>query len=207
MKIGILGSGRVGGRLGVLWAQKGHDVRFGLRDPKGRRLLAEGGTRAGTGTLEEAAAFGDAVLVALPWEALIEVLPTLGDLSGKVVIDATNRMGVPARVISAGEEFARLLPDAQVVKAFNTIGAEHYADPNFAGEAATMLIAGDDPAAKDVVSVLAQQLGFTPLDAGPLAQSAALEALAFAWVSLSRTLGRDFAFRVIRGTSQLGMPS
>ena len=203
MNIGIIGSGRVGGHLGVLWAHKQHEVHFGLRNPqdsKGGVLLKEGGEHARTGTHEEAAARSDVLLLALPWEALMEVLPTLGDLNGKVVIDATNRLGKPGNAPAAGQDLQRLLPRARVVKAFNTIGAEHYAHPNFAGEQATMLIAGDDPAAKNVVAGLARDLGFEPIDAGGIVQAGALEALAFAWVQLSRTLGRDFAFRVLTPT-------
>ncbi len=181
MKIGILGSGRVGGYLGVLWVQKGHGVRFGLRDPwgdKGRALLEAGGVHANVGTPEEAAAFGDTVLVALPWEALMEVLPSLGDLGGKVVVDATNRLRGPASATCTGED-VRLLPGARVIKAFNTIGAEYYANPSFAGEGITIPIAGDDPAAKDLVTNLVGNLGFAPLDVGGIGQSAALEATAF----------------------------
>lgn len=163
MKIGSVGSGRVGGRLGVLWTQK-RDVRVGV------------------GTLGEAAAFGDAVLLALSWEVLPVVLPTVGDLSGEVVIDATNRLELGSTT-STGEYLSRLLPDARVVKSFNTI-------------------AGDDPAAKSTVGELARDQGFKPLDVGGLDQSTALEALAFAWVSLSRTLGRDFAFRIVQKTPQ-----
>lgn len=153
MKIGIIGSGNVGGRLGTRWAQEGHQVRFGVRDPqsaKAQELVAAAGNDASAGTLQQTV------------------------------------------------DFADMLPGARVVKAFNSIGANNLEDPTFDGERSTMLIAGDDADAKAVVSSLATDLGFEPVDAGPHAQSGVLETLAGVWVKLSRSLGRDFAFRVIR---------
>jgi predicted dinucleotide-binding enzyme len=122
-----------------------------------------------------------------------------GDWRGKILIDPTNRFGPSASGKSAAEDLATLT-GARVVKAFNTIGAEHYLDPKFAGDAATMLVAGDDAEAKRVVSELATQIGFDVVDAGPLAAAVHLENLAGVWVHLAfRTpLGRDIAFRLLR---------
>jgi predicted dinucleotide-binding enzyme len=104
---------------------------------------------------------------------------------------------------SAGEELARLT-GARVVKAFNTMGAEHYLDPMLGGEVASLLLAGDDAAAKQLVWSLAEQLGFAPVDAGPLSAAVYLESLAALWVHLAiRTpLGRGFAFRIIEGPAR-----
>lgn len=221
MNIGIIGSGKVGGRLGTRWAQEGHRVRFGVRDPqsaKARALIAAAGNDASAGALHETVDFGDVLVVALHWNVLPTIMAELagssdrssassGDsadddsrdrFAGKIVIDATNRMYIAGGTQSASEDLADMLPGARVVKAFNSIGANNLEDPTFDGERPTMLIAGDDADAKAVVSSLAEDLGFEPVDAGPHTQSGALEALAGVWVKLSSSLGRDFAFRVIR---------
>lgn len=201
MKIGIVGSGNVGGALGTLWSRGGHPVRFGVRDPQGdkaRTLLRSAGADAAAGTLQDVVEFADVVVVALPWDALPDVLPGLQGWEGKVVVDATNRMRGPGGSTSAAEDLAAMIPGARVVKAFNTIGANRFGDPTFSGERATMPIAGDDPDAKAIVLRLAGDLGFEPIDVGDLGQAGALEALAVAWVRLSRAFGRSFALRVIR---------
>ncbi len=119
--------------------------------------------------------------------------------AARFVIDPTNRFGPSASGKSAAEDLAALT-GARVVKAFNTLGAEHYLNPNFDGEAATLLVAGDDAEAKRVVLELATQVGFDMVDAGPLAAAVHLENLAGVWVHLAfRTpLGRDIAFRLVR---------
>jgi predicted dinucleotide-binding enzyme len=204
MRIGIIGSGHVGGALGVAWAERGHDVFFGSREPDSARirgLLEQCGGRARAGEPEGAARFGDVVLLAVPWGAVAGALESLADsLEGKVLMDATNPFGprIPEGT-SGGETVARLTPGVQVVKAFNTIGANLMANPQLGTEPATMPLASDFAPAKRAVAGLAAELGFEPLDCGPLSSSAALESLARAWVGLSKVIGRDFAFRVLKG--------
>jgi predicted dinucleotide-binding enzyme len=202
MKIGIIGAGNVGGNLGTVLAANGHEVLFGVRDPqsdKTRALLDAAGPKARAGSAQDAAAFGDVLAVALRWDVLPEVLGQLGDLDGKVVIDCTNRFSTPTGgSANSSEDLARMLPGTQVVRAFNTIGAEHYGSPVFGGERASMFIAGDDAQAKAVVGRLAEEMGFEVVDAGPLASAIALESLTRAWVGLSQQLGRDIAFKLLR---------
>ncbi len=204
MKIGILGTGHVGGNLGRLWAALGHDVVFGVRDmnsQKVKALLASSGGAAQAESMPDAATFGDVVVLAVPWRAVPETLAQAGDLTGKVLVDATNRIGQPALAgaASGGEEVAGLAPGAKVVKAFNTIGAEHYSNPRFGSQTASMFICGDDAGAKSTVAQLAEQLGFEVVDAGPLAGAAMLESLAGLWVSLTRGgLGREIAFKLLK---------
>lgn len=205
MKIGIIGAGNVGSSLGRAWVARGHDICFGVRtphDPPIQALLGELGERAQAGTVAEAAAFSDVVVLAVPWHAVEDAVRAAGDLNGKVLIDATNRFGPPGPddAPSAAEALARLAPGANVVKAFNTIGAEHYQDPIFEGDAkATLFICGDDEPAKSVTNILATELRFDVVDAGPLSNAALLESLARLWVSLARgPLGRDIAFRLLR---------
>ena len=199
MKIGIIGAGSVGGQLGKLWAAQGHRVMFGVRDPRKdtvRALVAD--EHIQVGSLADAVAFGELVVLAVPWPAAAEVIASAGDWSGKIVIDATNRFG-PNGDASAAEDVAKLAAGASVVKAFNTIGAEHLADPTFGDTRATMFICGDDAAAKSVVATLAGELGFETVDAGPLGNAALLESLARLWVYLARNVtGRDVAFKLLR---------
>jgi predicted dinucleotide-binding enzyme len=202
MRIGIIGAGVVGSNMGRALRRAGHEVMFSSRDPASEKMQALGQETGGSvGSVAETAAYSDALFMALSWGAIPTAVES-GDWAGKILIDASNRFGPGVSLLpgeSAGQELARLT-GARVVKAFNTIGAEHYLDPIIGGEAASMLIAGDDREAKRVVSTLATQLGFVPVDAGPLSAAVYLESLAALWVHLAiRTpLGRDFAFRVIR---------
>lgn len=196
MNIGIIGSGKVGGALGRGLAKHGHRVVFGTRDQTGEKARGLVGDleNARLGTPQDAAS-NDVLVIALPWTVLPEVIGQLGDLTGKILIDATNRF-TPA-TNSAAEDLAALAPGAHVVKAFNTIGAEHMDAPQFQ-PVPSMLIAGDDAHAKATVTQLASELGFEVIDAGALSSAASLEFLARAWVGLSRTVGRGVAFKLLR---------
>src|SRR3954465_5941879 len=134
MKIGIIGSGTVGGQLGTGLAAKGHEVKFSSREPQGEKmqaLVAEAGARTSAGTAQETLAFGEVIIVAMPWSGLEATVTDAGNWAGKTVIDATNRFTPSSSGLSAGEDLARLIPGAKVVKAFNTIGAELMVDPQF----------------------------------------------------------------------------
>ncbi len=129
-----------------------------------------------------------------------------GPLSGKTLIDCTNPLlpdlsGLAiGTTTSAGEEVARLVPAAKVVKCFNTLGATNFADPTFNGEKASMFFCGDDAGAKLIVAELGNQLGFDMVDAGPLSQSRWLEAMAILWISMAHKYGgsQRSAFRLLR---------
>ncbi len=202
MQIGIIGAGRVGGNLAKGLAARGHTIRLGVRNPgseKTKDLLAALGDAASAGLPEGTAQGMDAVILAVPWPAAETVLASGPDWDGVVLIDTTNRIGALSSSSSAAEDVARLAPGARVVKAFNIIGAEHFTNPDFDGEPASMLICGDDGAAKSVAARLAADLGFEVVDAGPLRNAGLLESLAALWVSLARgPLGRNIAFRLLR---------
>ncbi len=209
MKIGIIGAGNVGSTLGRAWAAKGHEVVFGVRDPRGPKvqdLVKSTGGKGRAASPSEAAAHGEVVLLATPWGATQEALRAAGDLKGKILVDATNPLkpdlsGLAlGHTTSAGEEVARWAKGAKVVKAFNTIGAQHMANPRFGSQSASMLICGDDAGAKKTVAALAEALGFDPVDAGPLAQARLLEPLAMLWISLAYAYGHgpDVAFKLLR---------
>lgn len=207
MNIGIIGAGNVGGTLGKRWAQGGHAVKFGVRDaadPKLAALLAEAGPGASTGTVAEAAAFGEVVALTVPWSAARDALRAAGNLSGKILLDAMNPLSPGLRLevgltTSAGEQVAAWTPGARVVKIFNTTGFNNMANPRYGDTGITMFYCGDDAGAKAVAAQLAAELGFSPVDAGPLTQARLLEPLALLWISLAiGGLGRDIALQLIR---------
>ena len=213
MNIGIIGTGEVGSALGRLWAAKGHAVMFGSRDPqspKVRALLgAIGGARAGSA--REAAQFGTVIVLATPFHATEAAIRTAGNLSGKIVVDATNPLNADTPpsgltvglTTSAAEHIAAWAPGARVVKGFNTLGARLFGDPVFDGQAASMFLCSDDAEAKRVVAGLAAELGFDVVDAGPLVNARWLEPLAMLWIKLSLAQGmRPIAFKLLRRSGQ-----
>ncbi len=209
MRIGIIGAGNVGGTLGKGWVRKGHEVLFAARDPKSpkiEKLLADAGNAARAGTTADAVDFADVLVLATPWDAAREALAAAGDLTSKIVLDATNPLKPNLAGLdtgeagSGGQQVAAWAPGARVVKIFNTTGANNMADPRYGGQGTTMLYCGDDKEAKAVAHQLAADLGFEPVDAGPLAHSGLLESLAMLWIWLAYPggLGREIAFTLLR---------
>jgi predicted dinucleotide-binding enzyme len=203
MKIAIIGAGNVGGTLGARWAHLGHEVFYGVRHPgaeKTRAVLAACGPQARALGGLEAAALAEVVVIAIPYSALAETLPGLGDLSGKVVVDAVNNLWGPGSGRSVAAEIAALLPGARVVKAFNTMGFNVMEKPLFGGIQADNYICGDDAGAKAIVAELSRALGFDVVDTGPLDKAGLLEGLAALWVDLAifQGSGREMAFKLLR---------
>jgi predicted dinucleotide-binding enzyme len=152
--------------------------------------------------LEEAASFGDVLLLSVPWDAAEPLLTRLPSLDGKIILDATNPvlpdlsgLSTPPNT-SAGEIVQKLAAGAKVVKIFNTVGSSIMANPHLQGRSATMLYCGDDPQANKIAAGLALEIGFEPVHAGPLTQARLLEPFAQLWISLAfgAGLGREFAF-------------
>lgn len=204
MKVSIIGAGYVGSHLGKALVKAGHQVMFSSRTPHSDEMLAlvaACGAGAYAGSTTDTLAFSDVVAVALRWDAVPDAVKSAGDWSGKIVIDMTNRFGpLPqGSAGSAAQDLARLT-GARVVKAFNIIGAEHYQNPIFSGQSATMLIAGDEVSAKEVVGRLASDIGFEVVDIGGLEFSSLLENLAALWVHLAFRggLGREIAFKLLK---------
>ena len=209
MKILIVGAGNVGGTLGRRWAQMGHTVIFGTRDPAAAKIQelvqASGSNSSATADLPTAAKAAELILVATPWNATEATLTTLGDLTGKIVVDATNPIGPGFRLETpaAGSGAAAVqswASGAQVVKAFNTTGFNNMAEPHYTGESTTMFICGDDAAAKQIVRQLTEELGFDVADVGGLNTAHYLEALAMVWINLAMVqgMGRDIALKLVR---------
>ena len=177
MKIGIIGSGHVGSALGGVWAKAGNEVMFSSRNlDTDKQLAAEVGANARAGTPQEAAAFGQVLLFAVPYSAFPELLKSLGNsYNGKVVINASNPfpqrdgdIANEARAKGAGLFDAQLLPGARVVRAFNAVPAAHMASAHEAPGKIGMPIAGDDKQALAVASQLVREIGFEPVLVGGL---------------------------------------
>ncbi len=209
MKIAVIGSANVGGALGTRWARNGHAVVFGVRNTASadmKTLLSAAGPNARAASIGEAGNASEVIVLATPWAVAQVALSAAGDLTAKIVIDATNPL-VPGlqglsvgTTTSAGEQIAAWFPGARVVKTFNTVGNNVMENSAFPDGAVAMFYCGDDVAAKQVAASLAAELGFEPLDAGPLSQCRVLEPFAMLWISIALKYGygREIAFRFLR---------
>ena len=199
MDIGILGTGSVGSALANGLTGAGHDVVLGSRDPDAAGVPVEGVTVA---TQRAAADHGAVVVLALPSTVVVDVAADLGEaLADKPVVDAANEYPSPRAETPLAARVADAAPDARVVKAFNTIGANLMGDPVVDRERATMFVAGDDDSAVEAVASLAADLGFDPVVGGGLDAAAHLENLARFWIFLSGAYGRDVAFRFLQDSA------
>jgi predicted dinucleotide-binding enzyme len=179
MRVGILGSGLMGGKLGTLFARSGHEVVFSYARSmeKLNKLAKDAKGNARAGTPREAAQDADALLLAVHWLRMDDVLHHAGDLSGKVILtcslpmDAGNTGLVIGRTTSGAEEFAKKVPKAKIVCAFNTVPSEVFFGVYAARRKAdrpSLVYCGDDARSKEVAAVLIRDMGFEPVDAGPL---------------------------------------
>jgi predicted dinucleotide-binding enzyme len=174
LKIGIIGSGHVGSALGGAWVKAGHEVMFSSRNlDYDKKLAAETGAKAHAGTPQEAAAFGQVILLAVPYSAFPELMKTVGSsLQGKVVINASNpfpqrdgEIATQAREQGAGLFDANQLSGALVVRAFNAVGAARMANAHDEARKIGMPIAGDKKAV-ETASALIREVGFEPVVVG-----------------------------------------
>jgi len=199
MSVGIIGSGDVGKALARGFHSRGHVVTIASRDPaKLEDFVRAGGERLAAANLEQTARAGELIVIATPFSGAKEAIDLAGpaNFAGKIVIDVTNPLtfepGKPPSLSvsgndSAGESVQRWLPEAKVVKAFNTVGYALFVDPQLPGGPPTMFVAGNDDAAKNAVEQIAESFGWEILDAGPIESSRYLEAVAMLWI--------DHAFR------------
>ena len=208
MKIAVIGTGNVGVALGKRWAELGHQVTLGTRDPnsdKVQALLMTAEPNLGAAPVREAIARSEVVALATPWPAVQAIAESVEDWGDKIIVDCTNPIGPGFQLaiggaISGAEQVAAWTRSGRVVKAFNTTGAENMADPIYQSQPITMFICGDDPEAKAAVSRLAGDLGFEVADTGGLAMARYLEPMAMVWIHLAivRKQGRNIAFRLVR---------
>jgi len=203
MNVAIIGSGNVGGALAQKWLKAGHSVLIGAKFPlsdKNIQLATQIGEDRFT-SIENSIKQSEVILVATPPTAIFEIIEQLGDVTGKVMIDATNS------IMKAPEPYKtvyHILADktkAEVVKCFNTTGFENMLNPVYNGEAIDMLMAGDSEPAKSVAKQLALDCGFgTCIDFGKSDKVELLEKFALSWINLAimQGYGRDLAFKVVR---------
>lgn len=209
INVGILGSGDVGKALARGFIALGHEVKMGARSPeKVDSFVAEAGSHASSGTLEDAAAFGDLIVLATLGVGTLEAIELAGKthFRGKVVIDACNPLdhsqGVPRLTVghtdSLGEQIQRAIPDARVVKAFNTVGNPHMFKPDFPGGPPDMFLCGNDEEAKRLVAQVCQAFGWGVIDIGGIEGSRYLEPMCMAWVAYGIESGKwNHAFKML----------
>jgi predicted dinucleotide-binding enzyme len=189
MRVGILGSGLMGGKLGTIFARAGHEVVFSYAHSmeKLNKLAREAHGNARAGTPREAAQDADALLVAVHWSRIDDVLDQAGDLSGKVIVtcslpmDAGNTRLVVGHISSGAEELAKKAKKAKIVSAFNTVPSEVLFSVFEARRKAgkpSLVYCGDDSSSKGIAAKLIRDVGFDPLDLGPLQMARYTEPLA-----------------------------
>jgi 8-hydroxy-5-deazaflavin:NADPH oxidoreductase len=205
MNIAIIGAGKVGKALASSWKRSGHHVIFGVRDPETDR---EGLAKNVVTSISKAADCANVIVLAMPWKAVPEALAAAGNIKNKIVIDATNPLGmldgrlalVTTGYPSGAAFVAAHAPGARIVKALNQTGFENLADPAQFSQRPVMFVAGEDADAKDVVLSLVNDLGFEAFDAGPLSTAALLEAFGMLWINhaIVNGQGRNLAFALLQ---------
>jgi predicted dinucleotide-binding enzyme len=211
MRIGILGSGLMGGKLGTLFARAGHEVVFSYsrRRRKLEELARDAGTNARPGTPREAAREAGALLLAVHWSRMDDVLRQAGDLSGKVLVSCSLPMNeddtelVVGRTSSGAEKLARKVPRARVVSAFGTVPSEvlfGVFEARHRAPRPSLVYCGDDMEAREVAATLIHDVGFEPVDAGPLKVARYLEpfTLLIAQLAYEGEGGPELAYRFER---------
>jgi predicted dinucleotide-binding enzyme len=211
MKIGILGSGLMGGKLGTIFARAGHEVVFSYSrsDAKLKKLAREAKGKSRAGTPREAAQDADGLLLAVHWSRVNHVLKQAGDLSGRVIITCSLPMNLDdTRLVISGtssgaEALAEKLPAARIVSAFNTVPSEVLFNVFAARRKRTrpsLIYCGEDSKAKKIAARLIQDVGFDPVDAGPLRIARYTEAFALlvAQLAYEGKGGPEIAYRVER---------
>ncbi len=203
MKIAVIGAGNVGKALGNAWARRGHDLSYGVRQPGDAKYQG-----LKTASVAEAAQAAEAILLATPWDATEAALTSAGDLTGKLILDATNPLslgpqGIALAVghtISGGELVAGWAKNAAVFKTLNTTGFNNMEKSGGYAQKPVMFFAGDDSAKRATVAALIADLGFEPVDAGPLNNARLLEPYGMLWIDLAlrRGQGRDIAFALMK---------
>jgi len=193
MKICIIGKGNVGSALAMGLSRAGHEIKFGHRDPNE--------------SVAEAVKWGEVIILAVPHGAAADTTKAVGSAAdGKTVIDVSNALTENMELAigfttSAAEEIQRMLPKAHVVKAFNTVFAQNQSIGKVGNEQLTLFVAGDDAKAKQTVMRLGEDIGFDPVDAGPLKAARYLEPMGVFMISLESTLGMGtkIGFKLVKG--------
>jgi predicted dinucleotide-binding enzyme len=211
MRVGILGSGLMGGKLGTIFARAGHQVVFSYArsDEKLEKLAREAGPKARSGTPREAAERSDVLLLAVHWSRVKQVLKQAGDVSRKIIMTCSLPMNADdtalaiGRTTSGAELLATMVPKAHVVSAFGTVPSEVLFGVYEARRGATrpsLIYCGDNRRAKNTVARLIRDTGFDPVDAGPLRISRYSEpfTLLVAQLAYEGSMGPEMAYGFMR---------
>lgn len=203
MKIAIIGAGNVGGALATQWQKAGHTVVIGARDANSPKVQKIAGAAPSITTLgiAEAVAQSEVVLIATPPVAIFDIIGALGDVSGKVIIDATNAVRQKPDPYPTVYHALAAKTVGKIVKCFNSTGYENMQNPVYHGTGIDMFMAGDDGEAKAVAESLAKAAGFGACwDFGKSDKVELLEQFALSWINLAimQGHGRDIAFRLER---------
>lgn len=193
MKVAIIGKGNVGTAIGKGLSRKGHEIKFGHRDPKE--------------PVGEAAKWGEVIILAVPYGETKNAAKEIGSAAdGKTLIDVTNALTPDGELAigfttSAAEELQKMVPKAHVVKAFNTIFAQNQSTGKVGNNQLTAFVAGDDSNSKRTVMQLTRDIGFEPVDAGPLKAARYLESMGMLIINLGYGLkmGTNIGFKLVKG--------
>jgi predicted dinucleotide-binding enzyme len=201
MKIGILGSGNIGGTLGKKWVNEGHEIIFGVRNTgstKVRTLLTEIGSAASAELVEDAIKEAEVILLAIPHAAVAEVVQkNASSMRGKIIIDATNKFGSP--VVNNIEVISNHVVGAKIFRSFNSLGWEVFADPKFGEITADHFYCGPDDETRSQVEQLIAGIGMNPIYVGGLQKAALVDSLGTLWITLvsQHGMGRHLAFKML----------
>jgi predicted dinucleotide-binding enzyme len=204
MNIAVIGTGNIGGRLAKVWAAKGHRIFLGTRnllDVKVVNLVAAHPENISAHSLEDAAQRAEVILLAVPASAAFETAKQLGDMRGKIIIDAMNAVfRKPEPYSRTSEAIIAASGDDHIVKCFNWIGAENMDNPVYGNQVADMILCGNYVKDKAVVRQLAEDCGFNVYDIGDLDKELLTEQGALLWGSLAfgAGLGRNIAFKILK---------
>lgn len=205
--IAIIGTGNVAGALGPEFAKQGHTIIYGSRNPDKdnvRRLVARTGDGTSATSGQQAARLAEVVVLAVPGLKVEEVVLTLGDLSGKIIIDPTNPLKRSLLSFEHGVEGSNaeliqaLAPKAKVVKAFNTLSWKAMIDPDETGGPVSIPIVGDDKRAKKFVAGLAEGMGLDPIDLGGIENAHWVEGMLILWINNRYGPGESFDYYLRR---------
>ena len=203
MQIAVLGAGHIGGTLADKWAQAGHSIHFGLRDPQKAELQAlvkSLGGKASAASIAGAISAAEVVLFAIPGGAMEETVRAHAQaLQTKIIVDAANNMRGAS--LNSMAVFAEQTPRASVYRAFNIYGWENFRDAEYGGERADLFYCGTDGAARPQVEQLIAEVGMNPVYVGGVDQAGAVDGLLKLWIALvqSQQMGRHFAFKIVKG--------
>lgn len=192
MKIAIIGKGNVGSSLGIGLRNAGYEIKFGHRDPKE--------------PVAEAAKWGELIIIAVPHENAKNAIDAIGEFAdNKIVIDVMNAVGqnLNSTIVcttSMAEQTQERLPKALVIKAFNTVFAKNQSTARVGDEKLTAFIAGNSQKAKDTVAQLTRDIGFDPVDCGPIEAARHLESMAIMLINLAYkyNMGADIGYKLVK---------